>query len=345
MARWASPRVAGIASRRAETYKSRVNTILPSLAAWTARLVRDSFRVFKTLLRIMLPVILCVKIAKETGLITYLASLLTPLMSPLGLPGPMALVWGTGMLSNIYGGLAAFQAVSADMGALTQAQTTTVALMLLIAHALPLEGQVTRACGVSFFGQVSLRVASAYAAGLGIHWFCQATGALAGPAFIVLPPPAPDPTLPLWALGEVKNLLLIYAVITALMALMRVFDLIGVTRLVERLLLPMLKLLGIGSKAATLTVVGLVMGLSYGGGLIIHDVKAGVVPRRDVLPAISLMSLCHSLLEDTLLFTLIGASLWGTMGWRLVFSLAVVSVIARLRPALPRRDEGVATAS
>ena len=56
--------------------------------------------------------------------------------------------------------------------------------------------------------------------------------------------------------------------------------------------------------------------------------------RRDVFSAISLMSLSHALIEDTLLMYLIGASLWGTFVGRLAFSLVVVAVLSRVAPAL-----------
>ena len=94
--------------------------------------------------------------------------------------------------------------------------------------------------------------------------------------------------------------------------------------------------MGIGGSAATITVIGLVMGLAYGGGLILHDVQKGKVGPRDVFSAISLMSLSHALIEDTLLMYLIGATLWGTFVGRLVFSLIVVAVLSRLAPAFVR---------
>ena len=80
------------------------------------------------------------------------------------------------------------------------------------------------------------------------------------------------------------------------------------------------------------------MGLAYGGGLILHDIQKGKVEPRDVFPAISLMSLSHALIEDTLLMYLIGATLWGTFVGRLAFSLVVVAVLSRLvvSPARPQ---------
>ena len=129
---------------------------------------------------------------------------------------------------------------------------------------------------------------------------------------------------------------MIYVVIACLVGLMRALDALGVTRLFEAALLPFLRLMGIGGGAATITVIGLVMGLAYGGGLIMHDVHKGKVERRDVFPAISLMSLSHAIIEDTLLMYLIGATMWGTFVGRLLFSLVVVAALSRLAAGLAR---------
>jgi hypothetical protein len=72
------------------------------------------------------------------------------------------------------------------------------------------------------------------------------------------------------------------------------------------------------------------MGLAYGGGLILMEVREGRVSRRDVFSSLSLMSLSHALIEDTLLMTLIGASMQGTFFGRLIFSMLVVAVLSRV---------------
>ena len=113
------------------------------------------------------------------------------------------------------------------------------------------------------------------------------------------------------------------------MGLMRALNALGLTRLLEILLTPFLRLMGIGPTAATVTVIGMTMGLTYGGGLIIHEAQAGHIPKKDVFAAVSLMSMSHALIEDTLLLALIGASAWGSLGARLVFSLAVTAVLSR----------------
>lgn len=297
------------------------------LIGFATGLWRDALKTSLALFKVMIPIIIVVKILKEAGLIQYLAAPLGPLMELLGLPPGLGLAWATAMVSSIYAGLLVFQALGD--ASLTQAQVSVFAILVLIAHNMLVEGQVTKRCGVSFWGQNLLRFLGA----LGCAWLfkagCDAFGLFAAPAAMLWLPPAQDAGLWAWAWGETKNLGSIFLIILALMALMRLLNALGLTRLFERLLTPFLRVMGIGPTAATITVLGMTMGLAYGGGLIIHEVQAGHIERRDVFAAVSLMSLSHALIEDTLLLALIGATPWATLGTRLAFSLVVTALLAR----------------
>jgi hypothetical protein len=296
----------------------------------------DAAKICLDLFKVMVPILIGVKILKELGWISYLAKPLAPLMSLVGLPPECGLTWATAIANNLYAALAVHAALVPDMAPLTVAQATVIATMMLIAHNIFVEGAIAKRCGVGFWGQAGLRLACAMACGMALNGIFTAFGLFATPAPLLFSPSADDVGLGTWALGEVKNLGMIYLVIVCLVGLMRLLDALGVTRLFEAALLPFLRLMGIGGGAATITVIGLVMGLAYGGGLIMHDVQKGKVQRHDVFPAISLMSLSHAIIEDTLLMYLIGATMWGTFVGRLLFSLLVVAVLSRVAAAMAR---------
>ncbi len=298
------------------------------------RVIVDAARICLDLFKVMVPILIGVKILKELGWIVYLAKPLAPLMGLVGLPPECGLTWATAIANNLYAALAVHAALVPSMDPLTVAQATVLATMMLIGHNIFVEGAITKRCGVSFWGQAALRLGGALACGALLHGAFSLLGIFGDPAPLLFTPPAEDAGIGVWALSEAKNLGMIYCVIASLVGLMRLLDALGVTRFFETALMPFLRLMGIGRAAATITVIGLVMGLAYGGGLILHEVQAGRVKRRDVFSALSLMSLSHALIEDTLLMYLIGATLWGTFVGRLVFSLAVVAVLSRLWPTL-----------
>ncbi len=109
---------------------------------------------------------------------------------------------------------------------------------------------------------------------------------------------------------------------------MKILKFIGVLRLFERLLQPVLPLFGMSEKAAPLTVVGMVMGISYGGALIIREASSGKLGKNEVFFSLALMGLSHALVEDTLLMFALGAHLGGILVGRVVFSLLVIYLLA-----------------
>jgi hypothetical protein len=301
-----------------------------NIRAAAASLLRDSIRVSIDLCKIMVPLIILAKILKECGLIEPLAAPLGPVMVALGLPASLGLVWVTAMLSNFYAGLIMFQVMLPTLEPLTQAQVTVLAMLVLEAHNLFVECRVAKECGASFWGQWWFRVACGLVCAWLLHLGLDTFGLLQGPVRVIWTPPAQDPSLWAWALGEAKNLGAIFLIIPTLMGLMRTLEALGLIRVLERVMAPFLGFMGIGPQAGTITVIGMTMGLAYGGGLIIHETKAGRVSRADVLASVTLMGICHSLIEDTLLLALIGASAWGTLAWRLAFSLGAMALMVRV---------------
>ena len=111
---------------------------------------------------------------------------------------------------------------------------------------------------------------------------------------------------------------------------MRLLKKIGLLGLLEGLLAPILPLFGMGRKAAPLTVVGMVMGLSYGGALIIRETARGKMEDREVFNSMALMGMCHGLVEDSLIMAAIGGKMAGILWGRILFSLIVVFLLVTL---------------
>lgn len=305
-------------------------------AVWSAvrSAVADSVRVSLDLYKVMIPIIVVVKILKELDLIGLFALPLSPLMGLVGLPASMGLVWATGLLNNIYSALLVFAALAPSEG-VTVAQCTVLCTMLLIAHNLPVECKVAQKCGPSFWGQVLARMLGALACGWLLHTAYGLAGALGEANRILWTPAAAPQGLGAWALGEARNLAAIFGIILGLMLAMRLLTALRITALLDALLRPVLRAMGIGPEASMVTVVGLALGLTYGSGLIIHETRAGRIGRRDVFYAVTLLGQSHALIEDTMLMALMGAHASGILWGRLLFSLAALFVLVRFTRNLP----------
>ena len=291
--------------------------------------LRNAISVSVTLFRVMIPIIILVKVLRELELIAYLAVPLAPVMELVGLPPSMGLVWATALLNTVYSSMVVFVSLAPEAG-LTVAQTTVLCTMLLIAHGLPVELKVAQQCGVSMLGQGLIRVGAALACGLVLHGVFDGFGLLQQPGGVFWTPGEEPATLAAWALGEVRNLAAIFCIIFVLMLAMRLLEWLRGTDLLQYLLRPVLRRMGIGPQASTVTIVGLALGLSYGSGLIIHESRSGRIGQRDLFHSLTLMGLAHALIEDTMLMLLLGAHLGGVFWGRLLVSLVFMALLLRV---------------
>ena len=103
-----------------------------------------------------------------------------------------------------------------------------------------------------------------------------------------------------------------------------------------RVLKPVLYLMGISKDAAPVTIIGMTMGIGYGGGLIIHEARSGRLSKRDIFFSLSFMGLMHSMIEDTLLMLLLGGHISGVLFLRFIFAMTVIFIMVRLMRGLTR---------
>lgn len=305
------------------------------LAVIIKELVRDAVSACYELFKVMIPVIIGVKILQELDLIKYIAMPLEPIMGLLGLPGEFGLAWATAMVNSMYAGLIVFLSLARDMN-LTAEQATVFGVLILIGHGFLVEGAIAQRSGAKFSFQILTRGIGSFALGFILHHIYSASGTLQEPALIVFQMSGPaDPTLAQWAWGETVNLLSIFGIVLCLMLMMRILHAIRAVDFMNAVLRPVLKLIGIGPKASTITIIGFTLGLSYGGGLIIAEAKSGSMSRKDVFYSLTLMGLCHSMIEDTLLIMLIGGHFSGIFWGRLIFGLVVMAILVQITRRLP----------
>lgn len=299
-------------------------------------LLKDAISATLELFKVMIPIIILVKVLQEMDMIKYLAWPLEPIMSLVGLPAEMGLVWASALINNIYTGIIVLVSIIGD-NPLTGAQATVLSVLMLVGHGLPIECAIARKSGARFMFQVATRFVGAFIFAWILHAIYTATGTLQEPVTMLfqVDAGATDTSLLSWGIDQSKNLASIFVVILALLVMMRVLHAIKVIDLMNRLLRPVLNLIGIGPKASAITVIGLTMGLSYGGGLIINEAKSGTVPKEDIFYSLTLMGLCHSLIEDTLLLMLIGGHVSGVLWGRLILAIIAMAGIVQIVRRLP----------
>jgi len=302
--------------------------------------IKDTLKetIFTTfeLLKIMIPISIIVKILGELGIIEIAGDFLAPIMRVVGLPGDFGLVWATAMITNIYGGLVVFFSLSVK-NSLTVAQVTVLGTMILVAHTLLIESRITQKAGVRLWFMLSLRVLGAFILGWILNIIFTSFNLYQNESMFLWKPTYENSSIFYWVIGECKNYFMIFIIILSLLFLMKILKKSGAINRLNDFLEPILKSLGMSKDAAPITIIGMTLGLAYGGGLIIKEVKSGFLSKKDTFLSLSLMGLSHSLIEDTLLMLAIGASLVGILFVRLLFTITVMIVLIKFITHLSKR--------
>ena len=308
----------------------------PALA-YVATTTRRAASLFWLLAKIIVPVMIAVRVGEAIGLVETLGALLGPLMLRLNLPPETGIAWLACVLIGPPAGLAALAGLDVS---LTVGQASTLAAMMLIAHALPLECWIVAKAGGSFRWSFLSRAVGSFVYGLIVALLLGATGWLSEPADLsALAAPA-DATLGAWIVASLELLATVGIVLVVLLMLLDAMEKVGLTTLVTRAMAPTLAASGIdmaraGERTAPLVTVGALLGLTYGAGLIIEESKRGTIPPSERNVALAWVSLSHSLIEDTALMLLMDADLWVILVGRIIFTVVAVRLVA---PTIRRRS-------
>jgi spore maturation protein SpmB len=120
----------------------------------------DGVKTLFSLLKVIVPVFAAVKLLEHTPVIKWISQAGDPLMRFVGLPGEAALAVATGMFFNFYAALGIIIALG-----LSAWQITIMGVMLCCCHELLLESAVVKRAGIPAWPILSLRLATAFAAG------------------------------------------------------------------------------------------------------------------------------------------------------------------------------------
>ena len=287
-------------------------------------------RTCKILFKILIPISILIKILQETGGINYVSNFFDPLMQLMGLPGEMGIVWASAIFGNLYGGLLAFYSLQATVS-LTVAQVTILMTALLIAHSFLMEVVVVYKAGLKWIPIVLFRLGMAVVVGIFLNFFYSTTNLLQEPASQIMTLSAPtDQSVTAWIINELKNYISIALIILALITVLEILKRIGLIAKLNKLLEPILNFIGMTSKIVPLTIIGLTLGLAYGGALIIDETRATSISKKDIFYSLLLMSLFHSIIEDTMLVASAGGNWSGIVLFRFVFAFITTAILIRI---------------
>lgn len=302
--------------------------------ALVSELTQDILSIIWELYKILIPLIVVIKLLQDFGAVDIVAQWLAPFMHPLGLPPEMGLVWATAMIVNLYGGLVVFVQLAGDSG-MSVAQVSVISLLMLCAHNLLVELRITQKLGASIWFLFVLRVVGGYLMGWIAWQLLTAFDFLSDTAVILWTQQEVDSSWLDWAQSQGVLLAQIAVIIAALVIVLRFVKWIGLEALLTTLFTPLFRLMGMRPEMTSFTLIGWLLGLAYGGGILLREAVKQGFEAKQIFLAVALLSLSHSLVEDTILVLLIGADVWVVLGLRVIFSVGLMLLLVLSLRTIP----------
>ena len=289
--------------------------------------VKATFLIFK----IIIPILILVKIGIELGLVNYIGKTLEPIMSLIGLPGEMGIVFALIMVGDAYLGLSVFFTLFPNES-LSLAQINIFATISVMCHGLVLEHSILKQCKVRIRVSILLRVFISFLLG----WITYQSYSL-----LNLWDSSPkvkwnsiinivDNSLFAWILSTAQVLLLIIFFVFSMYLILNIFKKLKVIDLIYFIFAPLFYVITKKKDLIVLSLMILLVGIVYGAPLIIEEIKKNKYNEREVFLLMMFLSLSHSLIEETILFLSIGTSFSMLIFARLGFTFFSIWVIKQI---------------
>jgi spore maturation protein SpmB len=279
-----------------------------------------SLKVGWTLLRLILPISLGVRLLDYYGILQWMADYMTPVFQYIGLQGNTAIIFLTSIFLPLYAPIAIMTSM-----AVTMREATILALMCLVSHNVFVETSIQKSTGSSFVKMFVMRITMSFVIAFTLNAVLPHDG---WKEWIVSSPITRDMTLlnlfEVWIVSSAKLSLLIISIITALMLIQRLLLEYKLLDLMGKPLRPLMRIFGLPEDVWFSWIVGNVVGLTYGGAIMLEEVQEGRISLEDSDLLNHHLAINHSMVEDNLLFIVLGISAWWIIFTRLVFAFIVV---------------------
>ncbi len=140
-----------------------------------------------------------------------------------------------------------------------------------------------------------------------------------------------------FATGSLDLMLRVFLIVVPIMVVLELFEGTRAFRTVVRWWARIVRHIGLDERSAAPTLIGFVFGLAYGGGVIVRDVRRHDLGRRQVFIMSVFLSMAHAIVEDSLIFLALGASIFWVIVYRIVWAALVTLALTAIAAVVLRR--------
>jgi hypothetical protein len=278
---------------------------------------------FLWMMKIIIPISFLTAVLAWSGWLGKIDYLIAPLMGFLGLPAMAALPIIIGVLTGIYGGIAAMAVLP-----LTLAEMTLLANFLLICHNLIQEGVIQAQSGLNPVKATLFRIAAAVVTVYAMTFFIQTDPSAAAQAGALgASPQSFHAMVSGWGLSMLELSVKIFFIIMTILTLLEVAKSMDWVLPVVKALSPFLSILGLSEKVGILWMTAVVFGLAYGGAVIVEEARQGHISKEELEELQLSVGINHSMVEDPFLFMTFGVSAFWLWVPRLITAMAATRML------------------
>jgi spore maturation protein SpmB len=289
---------------------------------------------FIWIMKIMVPISLLTAVLAWSGWIEKLHFLIQPLMNWLSLPAMAALPLLIGVLTGIYGGIAAMAILP-----FSREQLTLMAIFLLIAHNLIQEGVIQGKSGLHSLKATAFRLIAASLTVMVVALFLDASATApitAGGSTIA--PKSFATMMENWFLTTLKLSVRIFVIIMSLLILLEVMKELGWIDRIVKLSRPLLRGLGLSENAGILWMTAAIFGLAYGAAVIVEEAREGHLDKAELEGLHLSIGINHALIEDPALFLALGLSPFWLWVPRIITAMLAVRLLTLWQQISKKRE-------
>lgn len=300
--------MSGLMSNNAERIKGCILTTLPK-----------AIRTCLWMLKITIPISLCVRIAQYVGIMEYVGMLTSAVFPLMGLPSEASIVFFTSCFLPIYAPIALMATME-----LTIKQATILSLMCLASHNLPVECAVASKTGSSFWTILTLRISASFIMAIIANILLPESNTIFAMSQMGIDCGSLLEVLTAWLLASWNLIKMLAVIVTSLMFVQAVLEEFGVIQKISKIVSPIIRVVGLPENTTFLWLVGNIVGLSYGSAIMIGMASEGKINPYEADLVNRHLAVNHSILEDTFLFSALGICVWWLLLFRIPLAIFVV---------------------
>lgn len=287
----------------------------------------ETLELYWVLVKLTIPVAIATQFLIEIGAVEAMAPALSPVMNLFGLPPELAIAWITGLLVGIWGAVVVLFTL-VPIAEFSVADMTVFSALLLFAHAIPIEQRIIQKVGPTLIITTLIRLIGAVLYAVILHQIFEITSSFSQPIQPAWIPKSVGTGWVKFFYGTAETMFWMLIILVSLAWTLELLKRSGIMNYINNFIAPLFKLAGIRGEANSLVAVGLLLGISYGGGLLIQEAKTGNIPPRQIYLSCIFMGFAHSIIEDTIIALALGADFTSVFIGRIIFAIIATAFIA-----------------